>query len=612
MFEDMSTHDPRAEYERRLEERLRLAARTARDERALSNARLAWFLLAALSTGLALGPKLFSPIWLVLPLAVFVAVVVLHLRTRGERERAERAARFYGQGLGRLSGEWIGHGDAGERYLDPDHLYAGDLDLFGRGSLFELLSVVRTRMGEDVLAEWLTHPAGPDEIRARQGAVEELRGQLDLREDLALLGPEVRGGLDPKELAAWGGGELWRIPKAVRVAVATLTAATSLVVLALSGYATDLLTLSPTVAAALVRVLLLLSAAQAAVAYRFRSRVQRVTAAVGRPDKDLAILSEILIRIEGGGFRSPRLARLVESLRTEGVPPSRRIAQLHTRVEWLDSEKNQIVAPLRPILLLSTQIAFSIEVWRARCGPALAGWLQAAAEFEALLALASYAYEHPRDPFPEILSGEPRLEAEGIAHPLIPEARAVANDVALGGELRLLVVSGSNMSGKSTFLRTVGTNAVLAFAGAPVRARRLALTPLEIGASIRIADSLLAGHSRFYAEITRLRAIVELAERSHAALFLLDEIFAGTNSHDRRIGAEAVLKGLVARGAIGFVTTHDLALARIVDELAPRAANVHFVDHIEDGKMVFDYQVRQGVVQKSNALELMRAVGLEV
>jgi DNA mismatch repair ATPase MutS len=196
---------------------------------------------------------------------------------------------------------------------------------------------------------------------------------------------------------------------------------------------------------------------------------------------------------------------------------------------------------------------------------------------------------------------------------LIPETRNVRTDLKLSDEeRRVLIVSGSNMSGKSTLLRTVGINTVLALAGAPIRARRLRLTPLQVGASIRIQDSLQAGASRFYAEITRLRQIVELTEGELPVLFLLDEILHGTNSHDRRIGAEGVVRGLIERGAIGLITTHDLALARIAEELAPRAANVHFEDHLEEGKMTFDYRLRPGVVERSNALELMRSVGLEV
>jgi DNA mismatch repair ATPase MutS len=199
-----------------------------------------------------------------------------------------------------------------------------------------------------------------------------------------------------------------------------------------------------------------------------------------------------------------------------------------------------------------------------------------------------------------------------MGHPLLPDTRCVRNDLRLADGLRLLVVSGSNMSGKSTFLRTVGINAVLALAGGPVRARRLRMTPLAVGATLRIQDSLQAGRSRFYAEILRVRQIVDLSRGPLPLLFLLDELFAGTNSHDRRLGAAAVVRGLVESGALGLVTTHDLSLTQIAEQLDPRAANVHFADRFEHGVMHFDYQLHPGVVQHSNALALMRAVGLEV
>jgi DNA mismatch repair ATPase MutS len=233
-------------------------------------------------------------------------------------------------------------------------------------------------------------------------------------------------------------------------------------------------------------------------------------------------------------------------------------------------------------------------------------------EIEALSSLAGYAFEHPDDPYPEFVSGTALWEGEGVAHPLLPEARAVRNSVRLAADAPLLVVSGSNMSGKSTLLRTIGANAVLAMAGAPVRAVALRMTPLSIGASIRVMDSLQEGSSRFYAEIRRLRELVEIASGPRPLLFLLDELLHGTNSHDRRIGGEAVVRGLLARGAIGLITTHDLALAQIAESVEPPGDNVHFEDHLENGVMTFDYRLRKGVVEKSNALELMRSIGLEV
>jgi DNA mismatch repair ATPase MutS len=255
----------------------------------------------------------------------------------------------------------------------------------------------------------------------------------------------------------------------------------------------------------------------------------------------------------------------------------------------------------------------AIEAWRQECGPNIARWIAAVGEFEALCSLACFAHERPETTFPELIEGGGLLfEAEALSHPLIDAETAVPNDVKLGGDCGLWIVSGSNMSGKSTLLRAVGINSVLAWAGAPVTCGRLRLSALRIGASIRVNDSLVDHRSRFYAEINRLRDIVDLARAGLPTLFLLDELLSGTNSHDRRIGAEALIRGLVERGAIGLVTTHDLALADIAQTVGGRARNVHFEDYLEGGEIRFDYRLRPGVVERSNALELMRAVGLDV
>jgi hypothetical protein len=353
-------------------------------------------------------------------------------------------------------------------------------------------------------------------------------------------------------------------------------------------------------------------AAEFALWYGLRHRLDHVVAGVERAAPDLALIAQVLARLEREPFESARLAALAAAFETGGVPPSRRIAGLGRLVELLDSRDNWFVRLFGPPLLYTLHLAFAVEAWRGVSGSHVRGWLEAVAEMEALSALAGYAYEHPDDPFPEIIPGEALFDAEGLGHPLLPGARAVRNDPRLGGELRVLVVSGSNMSGKSTLLRTVGVNVVLAMAGAPVRAHRLRLSPLSLGASIRVMDSLQGGSSRFYAEISRLRQLMDLARGEFPLLFLLDELLHGTNSHDRRIGAEAAVRGLVERGAIGLITTHDLALAHIADVLAPRGANVHFEDHLENGRMTFDYLLRPGVVEKSNALELMRSIGLDV
>jgi DNA mismatch repair ATPase MutS len=269
-------------------------------------------------------------------------------------------------------------------------------------------------------------------------------------------------------------------------------------------------------------------------------------------------------------------------------------------------------APIAFVLLLRPQLAIAVDRWHASYGSAVAEWLRAVGEVEALAALATFAFERPEDPFPELVDEGPVYEADGLGHPLIAASVGVRNDVRLGGAgPRVIIVSGSNMSGKSTLLRSVGVSVVLALAGAPVTAVRLRLSAFVLGATLHIEDSLQAGHSRFFAEILRIRTIADAARGPVPLLFLLDEILHGTNSHDRRIGAEGIVRALVALGAVGLVTTHDLALTELPATL-PAAVNMHFEDRLEDGKMIFDYRMRPGVVEHSNALALMRAIGLDV
>ncbi len=613
---------PRQEYAGRRAERQRRAADLDRRERAIAYARLAVFL-----AGLALAALAFMHVvsgwWLVLPVVAFLALLVVHERVTRALHRARRAVAFYDAGLARLEDAWRGQGQAGTRFLDENHPYASDLDLFGPGSLFELLCTARTRTGEDTLAAWLKAPAGPDEVRARQAAVAELRPELDLREELAILGGDLPSGVDFHAVAEWGAAPpvlTARWPRLVALVLGTLTLVTFPGwLLALVGAIGE----DSAFGAFFVRhrsvpfVVALLLLLESGFALWFCRRVRQVLGVVERRGRDLALLASVLACLERFPFTSPRLRELHNVLlspdqHSPGAAPSQRIARLGNRIDLLNWRRNQIFAPVAYLMLWGTQMAHAIEGWRAKSGPRIAAWLDVVGQFEALCALASYGYENPADPFPEVVAGGACYEGEGLGHPLIPEGRCVRNDLHLAGGLRVLVVSGSNMSGKSTFLRTVGVNAVLALAGAPVRARRMRLTPLAVGATLRIQDSLQAGRSRFYAEVLRVRQVVDISRGPVPLLFLLDEIFAGTNSHDRRLGAEAVVAGLVDSGALGLVTTHDLALTHIADQLGARAANVHFADHFENGEMKFDYTLRPGVVQNSNALALMRAVGLRV
>ena len=590
---------PHAEYLRRLEQRRRVAEELERRHVAFGNARLAVAVAGALTAWAVFGRHVLSPRWLLLPIAVFAVLAFVHGRVLRARRRVERTAAFYGNGLARLEDRWHGQGEGGERFDDPTHPYADDLDLFGKGSLFQLLSTARLRTGEETLAHWLLQPAPAGELPLRQQAIKELTPRLDLREELALLGEDLRSGINPGALSKWAEQPLVFDSRALRGGVLLLAGAAvvSLVVWAAFG---------------VPEFFLAAAAAETFFTFKLRSRISKMVAEVGEPAYGLALFAEVLGRIEREKFSSFRLTALLKDLEVEGVPPSRRIARLNRLMELLDSSEHLLMRAIGPLILYVPQVVFAIEAWRKVSGPHVRKWLAAVGEIEALCAFANYSFEHPADVFPEFVSETPCFEGEALAHPLLSEKRAVRNDVRLCGGLQAMVVSGSNMSGKSTLLRTVGINAVLALAGAPVRASRLRLSPLSVGASIHTLDSLQGGSSRFYTEITRLRQLVDISRGPVPLLFLLDELLQGTNSHDREIGAQAVVRGLIDRGAIGFVTTHDLALAAIADALAPRAENVHFEDHLEHGKITFDYRLRPGVVQKSNALELMRSIGLEV
>lgn len=602
-------HDPRAELSRRLAARRDAVARLDGRDAATSRGRLAAFVAALALAWLSLGAHRISAAWLAVPLAAFVALAALHDRVFRARARLRRAIAFHERALARLDGRFAGTGTPGDEWADPAHPCALDLDLFGKGSLFELLCAARTRPGEARLASWLLAPAPPDEVRARQRAVAALAPRLDLREDLAVLGDDVRAAVNPAALAAWGEApglvEPWLLQASLALAAAAVGAAVAWA-----------LGLGPV---PLVAILV----AEWGFARSLREPVARVLVGLERPAAELRVVAELLARLEAEPVDDPRLVALRSVLTGPGERASAAIARLESTVSRMEWARNQFFAPIAFALCWTPLHAGLVERWRLARGRSIRAWLDAAADLEALSSLAGHAYEHPEDPFPEIVDLGPDwrafVQGEALRHPLL--AGAVANDVSLGGDgPRVLLVSGSNMSGKSTYLRTVGVNVVLALAGAPVRAARLRLTPLRPGATLRIQDSLQAGRSRFYAEIMRLKELSDLAKGEVPLLFLLDEILHGTNSHDRRIGAEAIVRGLVARGAIGLVTTHDLALTELADEKRAQGqpddvgtlANAHFEDQVRDGEIAFDYRLRPGVVAHSNALALMRAVGLQL
>jgi hypothetical protein len=596
---------PAADYQARLQRyRANHAARELIDAR-LGAARLTVFGVAVVLAYLGARGAV-SWWWLVAPAGVFLAVVAWHDRVIRAKVRAAALVDFYERGLARIEDRWIGTGATGDVFRDDRHPYATDLDLFGRGSLFELLCLARSGGGKATLAGWLKQPAEPAEIEARQHAVRELTPALDFREDLAVAGAAAQGHTDVATLLQWSAAPPLFRSRALRVIAFTLTA-------------TTLAALLWMVRTSETTPFLLALGAQAAFALPLERRARTVLHGADGPARSLAALDPTLTRLERERFAAPRLSALSDRVTSGREPATAAVSHLRRLVERHDWQHNPFFAPFALMLLWGTHLALALEAWRRAHGGRVSGWVDTVGEFEALSSLGAYAFEHPADPFPVLLGASAHIDrpaacfdAEALGHPLLPAATMVRNDVRLTGGTRLLLVSGSNMSGKSTLLRSVGINAVLAQMGAPVRAASLRLSPLRIGATLRIQDSLQEGRSRFYAEITRVRELADLARGEVPLLFLLDELFHGTNSHDRQAGAAGVLRSLLERGAIGLVTTHDLALTAMADTLGTAAMNVHFEDVFVHGEIHFDYRMKPGPVTRSNALALMRAVGLDV
>jgi hypothetical protein len=594
--------DPHLEYSKRLQTYLDIVSVKNRVHIRVGNSKLAVVAAGLVLAWLSFAKHLLPSYGLLVPLGLYAILAIFHERTIRERSRAETAAAFYRKGIARIEDRWAGTGQTGDRFRDENHVYADDLDLFGRGCLFELLSTARLPMGENWLAKWLRFPSSQPAVLERQGLVTELREKLDLHRDLALTGEELRARLNPESLTGWAESQSVLPAGAWRTAAAFL---------AMAAVGTFVFYLSAQIYWPFLAVLTL----ELLVRHWLRHRAEAVIEGLHCNAEALVLFSEILQRFEEEPFSSPRLQGFAAELKAGGEPASRLIRRLARIVYWVDAHHSLLAHIAELPLLYTVQVGFAVETWRRRWGPRMRAWVDIAGEMEALISLATYSFEHQADPFPEFAgsqSSQAYFDGEELGHPLIPSAKCVRNSVRLDKDTRVLLVSGSNMSGKSTLLRVVGINTVLAMAGAPVRATSLRLTPLTIGTRIRSTDSLQEGRSTFYTEILHIRRVFDLTKEAQPLLFLFDELLEGTNSKDRRIGAEGLIRHLLERHAIGIVTTHDLALTEITAAVGQCLRNVHFEDQIEDGKMKFDYKLRDGVVAKSNAIELMRLIGLEI
>ena len=643
---ERTARNPAAAYRERRDRSSRGGARFARRSRRLSWLRLAAAAVAVFALLRLLLDAAAPPAWPAVlagaAAAVFAALAIAHARVIREERRWAARARISAQGLARIARRWdelpppphpspsllaelsgripsSGPGAVAGSGTDLPPL-ARDLSLFGPASLARLLSTPSTPAGRQTLCRWLLEPAAPDEVAERQAAVAELGPALDFREELELAGarPDDRPesgaraaevGHDPSGFLAWAGEEPWllRRPGLVAASRALPPLAWALGLAALGG-------LVPGGVAALALVGNL--GFTWALKRRIDERLDRVAAGAA----ELEAYAGALRAAGEATFDAPRLAALAADLAAEDEPAWRWMDRLRRRVEIADARHGSFHVFNQVLTLWDFHALWLVERWQAAAGGRVRRWLTALGELEALAALGALAHDQPEWAFPELEPAGPAvLTARDLGHPLLADGVRVGNDVEVGPPGTFLLVTGSNMSGKSTLLRALGLNAVLAQAGGPVCAREMRLPPLAVGTSVLVEDSLADGVSFFLAELRRLKGVVDLADRAEregrVLLFLLDEVLRGTNSRERREAVRRVLAHLMERPAIGALSTHDLELGG-VPEIARAAVPVHFRETVappgSDGPpMTFDYRLRPGPATTTNALRLLAAVGLD-
>jgi hypothetical protein len=649
-----------------------LAIRAAR----LANLRLLLFAGMAVAAGWAYWsePPLSTVLWIgSIVLAVgFGVQVVRYRRVERRRRHLSGLADLAEEALLRIARDWQQLPLRHEGGADPLHQYAGDLDLLGHGSLLHLLESTGTRLGESTLRGWLLDagtsraglhtPAGLETVRERQAAVQELTPLAEWREELVWRGRATgTPSPDPEPFLAWAEGEPFLAARRALVWVARVSPPLFWVLLfaQLGGLVAWPLWILPIVVNLLIGWQLVGTAV---------SRLNQVRYFAG----SLGAYADTLDHLAEPSFTAPALQRLQAALRMEGHAAAGEIRRLHGIVRLAQPASSMVYPLIELTTLWNIHVLSLLERWQAKAGPRARSWLAALGEAEALAALARLKHDNPSWALPELDPAAAGLEARELGHPLLRGDLRIANDLALGPAGTFLLVTGSNMSGKSTLLRAIGVNAVLAQAGGPVCATALRLPPLDVWTSMRISDSLERGVSFFMAELERLRDVVEAARAAgeapspitptmgplrganlahHGAppcgpprgigcadvlgfaasprpcegeglqlgaepprvLYLLDEILQGTNTAERQIAARRVIRLLLGCRAIGAVSTHDLTLADAPD-LAAAAQAIHLTEIVVDGpagaQMTFDYRIREGIARSTNALRLLDMVGL--
>ncbi len=567
----------------------------------LSIARLAVFVGALILFALLLSVSITASLTaLLVALILFAWLVIRYETTEKNRKRFLHLAEINSLEIKCIDGDFSAY-KAGEEQIERDHPYSYDLDIFGKASLFQYICRTTSRPASDLLAEYLKQSASREEILRRQEAVGELQPLTGWRQELITLGYLNAGaGNDPAPLMQW--------LRSDDIFIKTNREKIIIVGLSLLALASVILVIAGLPAAIFTPVFII------NFVYYFTriKKISKLQEQVSRSSDLLRSYSEIIRLIENENFTAAKLVDLQGSFKDTN-PASYRIRQLSKLVARLDSRLNVLVSfPLNLLFFTDIHFCMALERWKREHALRIPGWFAAMAEFEVLASLGNMTFNNPGWVFPTVTDDYFVFRAETMGHPLIPADRRISNDFSVEGPGKAIVITGSNMSGKSTFLRTCGINAVLAFAGAPVCASAFIVSRVRLHSSMRISDSLEENISSFYAELRRLRAIISEAESDPKALLLLDEILRGTNSDDRYTGSVALIRQLTGYGSAAMIATHDLRLAGLEKELPDAIENYHFDVKVSGEELFFDYILTPGVCSSFNASLLMKKMGIKV
>jgi hypothetical protein len=597
--------DSRFEYNKRLERYELLNERLVKQINWISHFRL---LTGVIGFGggtllLARNEGLLSAAVLLPTLILFIYLVVHHDKLKQQKSRIHMLCKTNQDSIRRLDGEWTSFEDTGAEFQDPEHDFSDDLDIFGRNSLFQWINTAVTYSGRNALQKLLANPSKEiEDICKRQEAAKELACLLDFRQGLQAEASLSEGRfLNPEVLYKWAEDrdDFYRNP----VVLYMVRILPFLTILSLIGAF-----VSPFIPP-LVPFLLVI-AQIGLLAFRFVSRSQ-VLGEITSFAKDIKAYRAMLYTIEKQEFCNEYLKDMQNRLKNaNGEPAYKQIQGLERVLDRIGIRHSQLYLIINILFLWDYQCITVLEQWRTNSGQFIENWVRIMGEMEALSSLAVLYYDYPEWATPIIYNDQPRLFGAEVGHPLLPPNR-VNNDISMMKRGYVNLITGSNMSGKSTLLRTVGINLVLAYAGAPVCAKEFHCSVFHIYTSMRVRDDLEKNISSFYAELLRIKRMIEAAKKGEQVFFLLDEIFKGTNSRDRHTGARILIKQLSEEGAIGFVSTHDVELGDLATENS-EIKNYHFREYYKEGQLYFDFKLRKGVSNTRNAIFLMKMAGITV